>query len=39
MHPGRLNLANAWIPYGTCNAEIFNKPKGAVVVKEVINTL
>ena len=30
VHSGRLNLANAWIPYWTCNAEIFNKPqKGA----------
>ena len=27
VHSGRLNLANAWIPYRTCNAEIFNKPQ------------
>ena len=27
MHSGRLNLANAWIPYWKCNAEIFNKPQ------------
>ena len=25
MHSGSLNLANTWIPYGTCNAEIVNK--------------
>ena len=27
VHSGRLNLANAWIPYWKCNAEIFNKPQ------------
>ena len=27
VHSGRLNLANAWNPYWTCNAEIFNKPQ------------
>ena len=27
VHSGRLNLANAWIPYWTCNAKIFNKPQ------------
>ena len=27
MLSGCLNLANAWIPYGTCSAEIFNKPQ------------
>ena len=27
VHSGRLSLANAWIPYRTCNAEIFNKPQ------------
>ena len=25
VHSGRLELANAWIPYWTCNAEILNK--------------
>ena len=24
---GRLNFANAWIPYLTCNAGIFHKPQ------------
>ena len=27
VHFGRLNLANAWLPYQTCNTEIFNKPQ------------
>ena len=27
VHSGRLNLANAWFSYLTCNAEIFNKPQ------------
>ena len=27
VHSGRLKLANAWIPYWTCNAQIFNKPQ------------
>ena len=27
VHSGCLNFANVWIPYWTCNAEIFNKPQ------------
>ena len=27
VHSGRLNLANVWIPYWTCNADIFHKPQ------------
>ena len=27
VNSGRLNLANAWIPYWMCNAKIFNKPQ------------
>ena len=27
VHSGRFKLANAWIPYWTCNAQIFNKPQ------------
>ena len=27
VYSGCLNLANAWIPFWTCNSEIFNKPK------------
>ena len=30
VHSGRLNLANTWIRYWTCNAEIFNKPQKGV---------
>ena len=29
VHSGRSNLANAWIPFWTCNSEIFNKPQKA----------
>ena len=27
VHSGHLNLANAWIQFWTCNAEILNKPQ------------
>ena len=39
VHSGHLNLASAWIPYWTCNAELFNKPQVWLWKKKVINTL